>query len=351
MRLLKTSAIAIAIMFLAAGCAGTAAAAPDGAASSLKLGYFANVTHAPALVALQKGFFATELGSTKLDTEVFNAGPTTIEALNSGAVDAAYLGPSPAINSYLKSAGASLRVVSGAAFGGAELVVRDGITTPAQLKGATLATPQLGNTQDVALRSWLKTQGLSSSATGGGDVAITPTDNPQTLALFASGKIDGAWVPEPWASRLVLDEGAHVLIDEASLWPGGKFATTELVVNTAYLKAHPDTVAALVKANLEAVNWLNANPADAAGVINAQLTKDAGKPLSNAVITRALRFVHFSVDPLAGTAVTLNQHAVAAGTGTAGSLKGLFDLRLLNAALGASGAAAVSSDGLGVPSP
>ncbi|MCU1469397.1 MAG: sulfonate transporter substrate-binding protein [Glaciihabitans sp.] len=350
MKILTTIVIAAATVLLAAGCAGTAAGAPPsgtGPATSVELGYFANVTQAPALVALNKGFFAKQLGTTKLGTEIFNAGPATVEALNSGAIDAAYIGPSPAINSYIKSSGASLRVVSGVAFGGAELVVRAGITTPAQLKGKTLATPQLGNTQDVALRSWLKTQGLSSSLTGGGDVSITPTDNAQTLTLFTSGKIDGAWVPEPWASRLVLSAGAHVLVDEASLWPGGKFSTTDLVVNSAYLKSHRATVAALVKANLDAVDWLNANPKLAASVINAQLTKDAGKPLSDAVIGRALQFVHFSVDPLAGTAQTLNEHAVAAGTGTNGNLKGLFDLSILNAALRASGAASVSSDGLG----
>jgi NitT/TauT family transport system substrate-binding protein len=357
-KILKSIAVAAAIVMLAAGCTSTAAAsgtpsatatvsAPANPASSVALGYFANVTHAPALVGLQKGFFTKELGVTKLTTEVFNAGPATIEALSSGAINAAYIGPSPAINSYIKSAGASLRVVSGAAYGGAELVVRGNITKPSQLKGKTLATPQLGNTQDVALRSWLKTQGLSSSITGGGDVTITPTDNAQTLALFQAGKLDGAWLPEPWASQLVLTAGAHVLVNEASLWPGGKFATTELVVNTTFLDAHPATVAALVKANLESVNWLTANPSKAALVINARLTKDAGKPLPDAVIVRALKYVHFSVDPLAGTATTLTKHAVAAGTGTAGSLKGLFDLSLLNDALRTSGAATVSSDGLG----
>jgi NitT/TauT family transport system substrate-binding protein len=356
MKILSTIAVAVATVLLAGGCASTASpsskpspasATAKNPASSIALGYFANVTHAPALVALQKGFFTKELGATKLTTEVFNAGPATIEALSSGAIDAAYIGPSPSINSFIKSAGESLRVVSGAAYGGAELVVRANITRPAQLKGTTLATPQLGNTQDVALRSWLKKQGLTSSITGGGDVAITPTDNAQTLALFQSGHVDGAWLPEPWASQLVLNGGAHVLVDEATLWPGRKFTTTELVVNTAFLNAHPATVSSLVAANLRAVDWLNANPSRAGSVINAQLTKDTGKPLPTPVITRSLKFVHFSVDPLASTANTLNSHAVAAGTGTAGSLKGLFDLRLLNDVLRASGAATVSSAGLG----
>lgn len=336
------------------GCAATAAATTPTAtslsnppAAELRLGYFANVTHAPALVGIRKGFFAKELGKTKLSTEVFSAGPETIEALSAGAIDAAYIGPSPAINSYIKSGGASVKVVSGAAIGGAELVVRAGISTPAQLKGTTLATPQLGNTQDVALRSWLTTEGLTSHLTGGGDVTITPTDNAQTLALFTAGKLDGAWLPEPWASRLVLEAKAHVLLNEAKLWPGGKFATTELVVNSDYLAAHPATVEALVKGNVDSVDWLNGNPTTAASVINAALTQDAGKPLSADVIGRALENVTFSVDPLAGTAKTLVAHSVAIGTGKAGSLSGLFDLTLLNRVLRASSRPTVSADGLG----
>lgn len=316
-------------------------------AVELRLGYFANLTHAPALVGIQNGIFAKALGRTTLRTEVFNAGPAAIEALSSGAIDAAYVGPSPAINSFIRSGGASLKIVSGASIGGAQLVVRAGIADPAQLKGATLATPQLGGSQDIALRFWLKSQGLSSPVTGGGEVTITPTDNPQILTLFGAGKLDGAWLPEPWASRLVVQEKAHVLVDEATLWPGGRFATTELVVNSAYLSAHPSTVAELVAANRDSVGWLNANPATAASVINAALTRDTGKPLEPGVIDRALAHVHFSVDPLAGTVRTLLAHSVAVGVGTAGSLSGLFDLTPLNRALRAAGTPTVSTGGLG----
>ena len=189
---------------------GAPAAAPEAApsgspAAELKLGYFGNVTHAPALVGVSKGFIADELGSTKLTTQVFNAGPAAIEALNAGAIDATYIGPNPAINSYVKSQGQSINIIAGAAAGGAQLVVRPDINSAADLKGRTLASPQLGGTQDVALRAWLSSQGYKTTVDGGGDVAINPTENAQTLKLFQDGKLDGAWRPEPWASRLVLN--------------------------------------------------------------------------------------------------------------------------------------------------
>ncbi len=336
---------------LLAGCAAepnAAAQAPTTTpAAELRLGYFANVTHAPALIGLERGFFEDELGDTKLTTSVFNAGPATIEALSSGAIDAAYIGPSPAINTFIKSGGESAVIVAGATIGGAALVVRDGINKPADLKGKTLATPQLGNTQDVALRSWLADQGLKTSITGGGDVTITPTENADTLTLFKAGKLDGAWLPEPWVSRLVIDGGAHVLVDEASLWKDGLFPTTVLLVNKTFLAEHPETVAALLRGHVDAINWLNKYPDKAGAVINARIAADTGKSLSDAVIASALKSVSFSVDPAADTFPVLLKHAVAAGTGTDGDIKGLFDFTLLNEILKAAGADPVSAHKLG----
>ncbi|MFH8251054.1 ABC transporter substrate-binding protein, partial [Microbacterium sp. B2969] len=207
-----------------AGCASGSSSASEGAASAgpvseLRLGYFANVTHAPALVGLQEGILQKDLGDVKVSTQVFNAGPAAIEALTAGAIDATYIGPNPSINTFIQSAGQSARVIAGAATGGAALVVADDITSADDLKGTTLASPQLGNTQDVALRTWLSDQGYTTDTSGGGDVHVTPTENAQTLTLFQQGAIQGAWVPEPWVSRLVIDGGGHVLQDEADLWP------------------------------------------------------------------------------------------------------------------------------------
>ncbi|MHC6230071.1 ABC transporter substrate-binding protein [Arthrobacter sp. MMS24-T111] len=329
-----------------------AQAAETSPAAELKLGYFGNVTHAPALVGVKKGFLQQALGSTKLSTQTFNAGPAAIEALNAGAIDAAYIGPNPAINSFAKSQGESVRVIAGAAAGGAQLVVKPEITSAADLKGKTLASPQLGGTQDVALRAWLSNQGYKTSVDGSGDVAINPTENAQTLKLFQDGKLDGAWLPEPWASRLVLQAGAKVLVDEKDLWDGtgtgkpGEFPTTILIVNQKFAADHPDTVKALLKGNAESVAWLNSAPADEkANLINAALQESAGAALPNGVLTRSLANITFTLDPLAGSYPKLLQDGVDAGTTKKADINGLFDLRALNQVTG--GADKISAAGLG----
>lgn len=339
----------VAAAMLLAGCAsGSAPAATNqGPATELRLGYFANVTHAPALIGVQEGLFQKDLGKTKLTTQIFNAGPAAIEALSAGAIDATYIGPNPAINTFIQSGGKSAYVIAGAATGGAALVVREGISSVADLKGKTLASPQLGNTQDVALRSWLDSQGVKTTTTGGGDVTITPTENAQTLALFKKGDLDGAWLPEPWVSRLVADAGAHVLVDEASLWKDGAFPTTVLLVRQQFLQEHPETVTALLQGHVDALTWIKDNPTKLATAVNTQLDKDTGKPLASAVITRALEHVTFSANPHAETFQKLVENGLKAGTQKKGSIKGLFDLTLLNKLLTATGSPAVSAGGLG----
>jgi NitT/TauT family transport system substrate-binding protein len=325
------------------------AAADSGPAGELRLGYFNNITHAPALVGVSKGFLAKDLGATKLTTQTFNAGPAAIEALNAGAIDATYIGPNPAINSYVKSNGQSISIIAGAASGGAQLVVRPGINSAADLKGKTLASPQLGGTQDVALRAWLGKQGFKTSTDGSGDVAINPTENAQTLKLFQDGKLDGAWLPEPWASRLVLQAGAKVLVDEKDLWEKGEFVTTVLIVNKKFAAEHPATVKALLKGHVESVDWLNAAPAaEKAAVLNSGLKAAAGKALPADVIDRSLKNIVFTVDPLAGTYKKLLQDGVDAGTTKQADINGIFDLTALNSVLGESAAGKkISAEGLG----
>ncbi|MDD7836191.1 ABC transporter substrate-binding protein [Paenarthrobacter sp. AB444] len=308
-----------------------APAANTSPAAELKLGYFSNVTHGPALVGTSKGFIAKELGDTKLSTQIFNAGPAAIEALNAGAIDATYIGPNPAINSFVKSNGESISIIAGAASGGAQLVVKPEINSAADLKGKVLASPQLGGTQDVALRAWLGHQGYKTNPDGSGDVNINPTENAQTLKLFQDGKLDGAWLPEPWASRLVLEAGAKVLVDEKDLWDKGDFTTTILIVNKKFAAEHPETVKALLKGHVESVNWLNsASASEKASTINAVLKDTAGKPLPANVIDRALQNIKFTTDPLAGTYKKLLQDGVDAGTTKTADINGIFDLRALN---------------------
>jgi NitT/TauT family transport system substrate-binding protein len=346
-------AVASAVSGNNAAAPAASVAAPGNAAAELKLGYFGNVTHAPALVGVSKGFIAGELGSTKLSTQVFNAGPAAIEALNAGAIDATYIGPNPAINSFVKSGGESVNIIAGAAAGGAQLVVKPEITSAADLRGKTLASPQLGGTQDVALRAWLASQGYKTNVDGSGDVAINPTENAQTLKLFQDGKLDGAWLPEPWASRLVLTAGAKVLVDEKDLWDGslsgkaGEFPTTILIVNKKFAASHPDTVKALLRGHVKSVEWLNSAAAgEKATVINAALKEAAGAELKSDVIERSLQNIVFTVDPLAGTYPKLLKDGVAAGTTKQADLNGIFDLTALNEVNGATGEK-ISAAGLG----
>ena len=352
-RLLALAAAAPLLMGLAA-CSDDAAADSDsasggsGTADELRLGYFANVTHAAALIGVEEGLFEKELGDTKLSTQVFNAGPDVVEAVFAGALDAAYIGPSPAINAYGQSDGEAVRIISGAASGGAQLVVRDGIDTPEDLKGTTLASPQLGNTQDVALRAWLTDQGLENSIEGGGDVTVAPTPNADTLSLFQSGDLDGAWLPEPWASRLVVEAGAHVLVDEADLWPNGEFTTTNLIVRTEFLEEYPGTVEALLRGEVAAVQFVNDDLDAAKESVNAGLEAAGSSPLDAEIIDRAFESLTVTYDPISSALEKSAQDGFDAGTTeTLVDLEGIYDLRLLNAVLDDLGLDPVSAGGLG----
>jgi NitT/TauT family transport system substrate-binding protein len=328
----------------AAGSSGSG----DATASELRLGYFANLTHAPALIAENEGYFEDELGDTKLTTQVFNAGPDEVEALFAGALDAAYIGPSPTINAYGQSDGDAIRIIAGAASGGAQLVVRDGIESADDLEGTTLASPQLGNTQDVALRTWLTAQGLENDVEGGGDVTVAPTKNSDVAAAFDNGDVDGAWLPEPYASQLVLEHGAHVLVDEQDLWPDGQFVTTHLVVRTEFLEQYPGTVQALLQAHVTAVELAESDEDAAKKAVNAGLVTAGGKELDAGVLDRAWGEMTVTYDPIASALKTSAENAVTAGTAEQEvDLSGIYDLRLLNKILEAEGRDPASAGGLG----
>ncbi|MFN2569340.1 MAG: ABC transporter substrate-binding protein [Candidatus Dormibacteria bacterium] len=331
---------------IAAGCGSPAA---GGESSTLRLGYLPNLTHAPALVGVAQGYFARALGPrTTLRTQAFNAGPSAIEALFAGSLDAAFVGPSPAINAFAKSHGEAIRVVAGATAGGAALVVQgDGhITSSNDLRGKRIATPQLGNTQDVALRKWLANRGLKTSPQGGGDALVAPTDNSTILQLFKSHAIDAAWVPEPYASRLVVESSGRVLVDEADLWPGGRFPTSMLIVSTAFLGDHPDVVNRLIRGELDTIDVLRGS-ADAPAAANAALGRLAQKGLNGPVLAAAWAHLTFDADPLASALQREASDARAVGLLSDATLNGLLDVRGLNAVLRERGQPAVSSRGLG----
>ncbi len=310
--------------------------------ATVKLGFFPNVTHATAIVGVQEGLFAKRLGATKLTTSPFSAGPAAMEALKSGAVDATFIGPGPATNGFINTGGQAVRIVAGAASGGAELVVSRSIKTVADLRGKKLATPQLANTQDIALRYYLLTKGLKTDLQGGGDVNIVPTENATVTDAFTQKLVVGAWVPEPYATKLV-KAGGHVLVNEASLWPGGRFATTVLAVRTDFLKQHPDTVKALLRGELDATAFIKKSPSKAQQDVADLITRLSGKPLKVSLVAAAWKNLSFTVDPVASSILTGADHAVAVGIlKRKPDLATMVDLAPLNSLLKAAGAPAVT---------
>ncbi|MGA5356363.1 ABC transporter substrate-binding protein [Streptomyces purpurascens] len=314
----------------------------------VKIGYFGNLTHGTALVGVQKGIFQKALGATKVEPAIFNAGPSEIEALNSKSIDIGWIGPSPAINGYTKSAGKNLRIIGGSASGGVKLVVNpDKIKSLKDVKGKRIATPQLGNTQDVAFLNWAAEQGWKvDPQSGKGDVTVVRSDNKVTPDAYKSGSVDGAWVPEPTASKLVA-EGGKVLLDEASLWPDKKFVITNIIVRQDFLKEHPKVVEAVLKGSVDTNKWINANPDAAKAAANKQLEADSGKALPADVLDPAWKSIQFTDDPLASTLNTEAEHAVKAGLLQKPNLNGIYDLAPLNKVLKAEGAPTVDDAGLG----
>jgi NitT/TauT family transport system substrate-binding protein len=340
-----------ASLFVAAACgddssdsAGTTAAADTTSAApaaptldgTVRLGFFPNVTHAPALVGVAEGTFAAALGDgVDLQTFTFNAGTEAVEALLSESLDITFIGPNPAINAFAKSDGEAIRIISGSTSGGAYLVVKPEITSVAQLAGKTLATPSLGNTQDVALRAWLKENGLETTPEGGGDVSILPQSNSTTLESFISGAIDGAWVPEPWATRLVAEGGGTVLVDERDLWPdtGGEYVTTHVIVRTAFLDDHPDLVKAVLVGLADALDLIATDPTKAQADVVAQIGEITGSAPDETTIATSFGNLTFTLDPIATSLQKSADDAISVGLLEPVDLDGIYDLSLLDEVL------------------
>ncbi|MGB2756697.1 MAG: ABC transporter substrate-binding protein [Acidimicrobiia bacterium] len=325
-----------------AGCSsGSSISSDRSRPTTIRLGYFPNLTHASAIVGVERGYFAHALGKNHLQTQLFNAGAEAVTALFSGALDAAYLGPNVTVNAFQKSHGRALRIVSGATSGGVRFIVSKHITRASDLKGTTISTPQLGATQDVAARTWLRAQGLSTDFSGGGDVSILPQDNSHILEAFKEGTIAGAWVPEPWATRLEMEAGGHQLVDERDLWPRHEFVTTQLVVSKDLLDRRPDLVQVLVDAQVRANAFLNNEPEAARRAVSAAITKYTGKTIPNEVMSAAWNHLRFTNDPLVTSLRASAHNAETLGLLDRTSLDDIYELNLLNAALRRDGLKAV----------
>ncbi len=341
-----TSAALIGAALLLAACSSSSSstAAPASGSSTsaaapvtVTLGFLTNITHAPALIGLKEGFFAKALGSAgTLRATAFSTGTEETTALLAGQLDAAYVGPNPAINAWEKSGGTAIKIISGVATGGASVVVAKGITSVSQLRGKTLASPSLGNTQDVALRYWLKQNGLTTTATGGGDTFIKPTTpNSAAVLEFESGQIAGASEPAPYDIEMVKD-GGTVLLSE----PG---VTTLLVVAQSFLSAHPAIVADLLRAQIQANEFIASDPAAAEADANAELAAYTGKALKASIIAASFAEITFTDDPDASSLVSDAAEATSLGLLKPVNLSGIFDLGPLNQALAAAGQPQVSS--------
>jgi NitT/TauT family transport system substrate-binding protein len=303
----------------------------------IRVGHFPNVTHAQAVLGRGNGAFEKALGSqTRVQWKAFNAGPAVVEALFAGEIDLAYIGPSPAITAYVRSQGAALRVVAGATSGGAALVVRSdsGIKSASDFHGKKVASPQFGNTQDIALRDWLGKNGLKPRERGG-DVQITPIANPDQLTLFLQKQLDAAWAPEPWAARLIHEGGGRLLVDERDEWPNRQFASALVVVSKKFLDQHPDVVKRWLATHVDLTNWIIKNKADAKHQINAEIAKETGKALADPVLDDAFSRLDVTVDPIRSSVQLSAQHAADLGLfgGKKPDVNGLFDLTLLNQVL------------------
>lgn len=323
--------VSIGLAFLS-GALGIDAIAGD--ARTLRLGHYPNVTHAQAVYARATGSFEKAIGVSVKWTS-FNAGPTAIEALFTDAIDATFVGPNPTINGFLKSKGEKFVIVAGAASGGAGLVVRKdaGINSEKDFGGKIIATPQLGNTQDVAARTWFTERGYKFKERGG-NLTLLPLANPDQLTLFQKKEIHGAWTVEPWLSRLEQEADGVLFLDEKQLWPEGRYVTTHLVVSKEYLADNPKIIENLLIALIDVTQQINNDKAAAGKILSAELKKETGKALPDGLMNKALERIEFTWDPIASS---LRKSAEAARQigflKTESELKGLYLLQPLNKVL------------------
>lgn len=357
--MLKTGsrrALGLVIVLMVAACgavdppaaspANPITAPPGSEAVALRLGYFPNVTHATALVGDRGGIFERVLGdSVDLQVQNFNAGGEAIEAIFNGGIDMTYIGPNPAINGFIRSQGQAVRIIAGATSGGAFFVVREEIESAADLRGKVVGSPALGNTQDVALRSWLADRGLETSPDAGGDVSIKPLSNSDILEGFISGSLDGAWVPEPWATRMI-GQGGKVLVDERDLWPDGQYVTTHLLVATSFLERHPDVVNRFLQAHLEATDLVNDDPDEAQSLVSEGIAAITGTEMDTGVLSASWENLAFTVDPIVASLEESARDAFELGFldgyDPEAGLQGIYDVSLLNEVLRDAGKPEVS---------
>ena len=282
--------------------------------TKIRVGHFPNITHAQGVIAHAmsrqgKGWFEQRLGAdSKIEWFVYNAGPSPMEAIFANSIDLTYVGPGPALNAYTRSNGAEIRLIAGAANGGAGLVVQpnENLKAPADFRGKKIATPQLGNTQDISCRAWLTEGGLKITQLGG-DAQVIPTQNPDQLALFKVKKVDAVWTVEPWLSRLELESGGTVLVDEKDA------ATTILVSSVKFLNQQRELARKFAQAHAELTDWIAKNPEEAQRMFKAELLEETKSDMSQEIITAAWKRILFTAETPRASVEKFMQNSVRAG--------------------------------------
>ena len=305
-------------------------------ADIVRIGYFPNINHAQAVIGLGNGDFQKALDGIKVETQIFNAGPSAIEALFANQIDVTFVVPNPAINGYIKSDGEALRIIAGAASGGAVFVVRNDaeINSVEDFADKKFASPQLGNTQDVALRAYLLDNGYKTTENGG-NIEVIPAKNPDILTLMLKKEIDGAWVPEPWGAKLVKEANGRIFIDERNLWPQGQFVSAHIVASTKYLQNHPDIIKKLLTAHVDETQWINQNKEESFKVFNIELEKLTGKTIPVDEFQEAFSRMEITYDPIKESLFKSANDAFDIGFlgDTRPDLSDIYDLKLLNEVL------------------
>ncbi len=306
----------------------------------IRVGHFPNITHAQGMIGnhfsrINKGWFEERLGpDVEVQWYVFDAGPSAMESIFAGSVDLTYVGPSPTINAFVKSKGKEMTIVCGACSGGAALVVhKDGnIKTAKDFLGKKLATPAFGNTQDIAARSWLTSQGYKIKL-GGGDVYVIPTEPQDQLFLFKKHDLDAVWAIEPWVSRLMTEDDATIFLNESSLWPetNGQYVTTHLVSAKSFLQKHPEIVKKWILAHVELTDWIDTNPEEAKALILDEFKAETGIALSKSILDLSWKNLEFTNDPISISLYKYANEAYKLGfIKEDPNLEGIYNLKLLN---------------------
>ncbi|MBT7473362.1 MAG: ABC transporter substrate-binding protein [Nitrosopumilus sp.] len=279
--------------------------------NNLRIAYFPNIGHAIPIVGMEMGFFSEKINpNVEIQSRIFDSGPQVIESLFANSVDIAYVGPGPAINGFLNSENNNVRILSGAASGGASFIVHPNseINFASDFAGKKIAAPQIGNTQDVSLRNYLSENNLKT-AEKGGSVIVYNIANPDIYTLFVKGDIDGAWVAEPWATILETELGGHRLFVEDDLWPDKQFASVLLIANIDYVEKNPEIISNFLLSHHETVKWINDNPVETRNIFNSFLKSHLGQSLSDDIVDISLSHIEITSDPIPDSVYSFAEQA------------------------------------------